>query len=66
MLRLSALSGNVGLWGGLQAPGRSSSVLSFRDSFRDVRKLAEGSKRFVTGGMDVFLLLATCLRRREF
>ena len=50
----------------MQAPGRSSSALSFRDSLRDIRKLAEGSKRFVTGGMDAAGVLAICLKRREF
>ena len=32
---------------------------------RDVRKLAEGSKRFVTGGMDAAGVLAICLRLRK-
>ena len=64
-LRLSALSGRVVVWGGLQTHGRSSSVLSFRDSLRDVRSFAEGSKRFVTGGMDAAGVLAICLKRQR-
>ena len=38
---------------------------SFRNSLRDVRKFAEGSKRFVTGGMDAAGVLAICLTGRD-
>ena len=66
MLRLSALSGTVVTWWADCRPlAGPLIILSFRNSLRDVRKLAEGSKRFVTGGMDVAGVLAICLKRRK-
>ena len=65
MWQLSVLNKTIVNLGGLQTPGRFSSVLSFRNSLRDVRKFAEGSKRFVTGGMDAVGVLAICLKRRR-